>query len=141
MSHWPQLGVGAVVVHQDKVLLVKRGREPAKGQWALPGGKVAPGESLAAATEREILEETGVCIEVGDLAWHFEFVERDRSGAVKFHYVVLDFFARYIGGEPLAGDDAAAVCWAGFEELESMALNSSTARALSELFPERLDLE
>lgn len=140
MAHWPQLGVGAVVVHQDRILLVQRGREPAKGQWAIPGGKVAPGESLVAATEREILEETGIQIDVGDLAWHFEFVERDKSGEVKFHYVVLDFFARYSGGELQAGDDAAAVCWAGFDELGTMRLNPSTARALSELFPERLDL-
>lgn len=137
MAHWPQLGVGAVVLHRDRVLLVQRGREPAKGQWAIPGGKVAPGESLVAAAEREILEETGITIEAGELAWHFEFIERDEEGSVKFHYVVLDFFARYRSGEPAAGDDAAAVRWVGFDELAGLPLNPSTDQALRTLYPER----
>jgi len=137
MAHWPQLGVGAVVVHRNKVLLVQRGREPAKGQWAIPGGKVGPGESLAAATEREIFEETGLTIEAGPLAWHFEFVERDGGGEVEYHYVVLDFYGRYLSGEPVAGDDAADVRWVGFDELDALPLNSSTAQALNALYPER----
>lgn len=137
-QHWPQLGVGAIVVHQDKILLVRRGREPARGQWAIPGGKVASGESLVDATRREIREETGLDVEVDALAWHFEFVERDEAGEVKFHYVVLDFYARYLGGELKAGDDAAAVCWFCFDELADLALNPSTAKALRELFPERM---
>lgn len=135
---WPKLGVGAIVVDRERVLLVQRGREPARGQWAIPGGKVLPGETLAAATRREILEETGIAIEVGELAWHFEFIERDEAGEVKFHYVVLDFHARYLSGEPVAGDDAAAVRWVEFAELDSLELNSSTAKALGELFPERI---
>lgn len=135
---WPQLGVGAIVVHQEKILLVQRGREPAKGQWAIPGGKVNAGESLADAIGREILEETGITIDVGELAWQFEFIERDESGEVKFHYVVLDFFGRYLSGEIIAGDDAAAVRWAGFDELDTLELNPSTAKALRELYPERM---
>lgn len=138
-QRWPQLGVGAIVVHQDKILLVQRGREPARGQWAIPGGKVHAGESLADATRREILEETGITIEVGELAWQFEFIERDDSGEVKFHYVVLDFYGRYLEGEIVAGDDAAAVCWVDFDALEILELNPATAKALRELFPQRTD--
>jgi ADP-ribose pyrophosphatase len=138
MAQWPQLGVGAIVLHREKLLLVQRGREPAKGQWAIPGGKVRPGETLSAATEREILEETGIVIEVGKPAWQFEFIERDEAGELRFHYVVLDFYARYLSGEARAGDDAALARWVGFDELESLQLNPSTAKALQELFPERV---
>ena len=138
---WPQLGVGAIVLHQNKVLLVQRGREPAKGQWAIPGGKVAPGESLADATRREILEEKSITVEIGELAWHFEFIDCDSEGGVKFHYVVLDFHARYVSGEPVAGDDAAAVGWIGFDELDRLELNPSTEKALRELFPNRFGVK
>lgn len=128
------------MVHQERLLLVQRGREPARGEWAIPGGKVAPGESLAAATAREVMEETGISVEVGKLAWHFEFIERDEAGALRFHYVVLDFYARYIGGEPVAGDDAAAVRWVGFDGLPGLQLNALTQRALHELFPDKVSL-
>lgn len=139
-QHWPQLGVGAIVVHQKRILLVKRGREPARGKWAIPGGKVRAGESLRAATKREILEETGVRIEAGGLAWHFEYVEHDDTGAVQYHYVVLDFFGRYLGGEPVAGDDADAVAWVPFSQLDAMQVHEETKRALITLFPEQMSV-
>jgi ADP-ribose pyrophosphatase len=137
MPHWPQLGVGAIVCHQGKILLVLRGREPARDQWAIPGGKVQPGESLQAAVEREILEETGIAIRAGELACRFEFIERDEEGALRYHYVVLDFFADYLSGEPRAGDDAADASWVAFSELESLRLNTTTRKALMQLFPRR----
>lgn len=136
--HWPQLGVGAIVCHQEKILLVLRGREPARGQWAIPGGKVQPGESLQAAVAREILEETGVMIRPAELACRFEFIEHDDDGTLRFHYVVLDFFADYLSGEPRAGDDAAAARWVDFAELEGLPLNPATREALMRLFPQRL---
>lgn len=137
-QQWPQLGVGAIVVQQDRVLLVKRGRAPARGQWAIPGGKVIAGESLRAATEREILEETGIRIEAGELAWHFEFIEHNESGALQYHYVVLDFFGRYLGGEAVAGDDADAVAWVEFSRLGGLELHDVTKKSLRVLFPEQM---
>lgn len=135
MPHWPQLGVGAIVCHKNKILLVLRGKEPSKNQWAIPGGKVMPGESLHEAVEREILEETGVVIRAGEMAYQFEFIERDADGALRYHYVVLDFFAEYLSGEPCAGDDAAETRWVPFDELEQLALNPTTKDLLALLYP------
>lgn len=139
--HWPQLGVGAVVCHQDKILLVLRSKPPNEHQWAIPGGKVAAGESLQAAVEREILEETGIAIRVGELAYHFEFIERDADGAVRYHYVVLDYFAEYLHGEVRAGDDAAAARWVAFDELGCLELNPTTRALLAQLYPQCRALE
>lgn len=138
MGHWPQLGVGAIVCHQENILLVLRGKSPSKDQWAIPGGKVRPGEPLKEAAAREILEETGVAIRVGDLAYQFEFIERDEEGVLRYHYVVLDYFADYLNGEPRAGDDAAAARWVAFDELDSLPLNASTRKALEQLYPHKL---
>lgn len=134
-AHWPQLGVGAVVEHEGRVLLVQRGCEPGKGLWSIPGGKVKAGEPLRAAAEREILEETGVVIEAGELAWHFEYLDRDDNGEVRYHYVVLDYYGRYCSGEPRAGDDADDARWVGLDELDSVVLNRSSREALAALFP------
>lgn len=138
MVHWPQLGVGAIVCHQEKILLVLRGRAPNKDQWAIPGGKVRPGEPLKEAVEREILEETGVAIRVAELAYQFEFIEHDEEGGLRYHYVVLDYFADYLSGEPCAGDDAAEASWVAFEELDGLRLTVSTRKALEQLFPQKL---
>lgn len=140
MTHWPQLGVGAIVCHQERLLLVLRGKAPGKGQWAIPGGKVRAGEPLHRAVEREILEETGVAIRAGELAWQFEFIDRDAAGALQYHYVVLDFFAEYLHGEPRAGDDAAEARWLSFEALDSLPLHAATREALEQLYPERFCL-
>lgn len=137
-QHWPQLGVGAIVLQQEKVLLVQRGREPGRGLWAIPGGRVAAGESLRAAAEREILEETGVHIEAGELVWHFEYLQRDEDQALQYHYVVLDFLARYLGGEAKAADDADAVAWVDLSRLDEVTLHPATAEALQTLFAERI---
>lgn len=138
-QHWPQLGVGAIVLHQDKVLLVQRGREPGRGLWAIPGGRVAAGETLRAAAEREILEETGIRIEALELAWHFEYLQRDEHEVLQYHYVVLDFFGRYLGGEAKAADDADAVAWVDLSRLDEVTLHPATAEALHALFAERIN--
>ncbi len=138
---WPQLGVGAVVCQQNKILLVLRGKAPNKNQWAIPGGKVEPGESLQAAVEREVLEETGIVIRAAKLAYHFEFIERDADGILRYHYVVLDFIGEYIHGKPCAGDDAAEARWVAFEELEYLTLNPTTRELLATLYPEHLGMK
>lgn len=133
--HWPQLGVGAIVCHGKKILLVKRGRPPSEGLWSIPGGKVQAGETLIEAVEREILEETGIVIRTGELAYHFEFIEHDEAGDVRYHYVVLDYYADYLSGKLCAGDDAAEARWVAYEELAELKLNASTRKALQSLYP------
>ena len=115
-----RVGVGAVIIRDGQVLLVKRGREPAKGLWAIPGGAVEPGETLQAAAEREILEETGVVINAGEPIFAFDLIERDEVGALKFHYVIVDLRAEYISGEPVAADDAVDARWLKPRDLDSL---------------------
>ena len=115
-----RVGVGAVIIRDGQVLLVKRGREPAKGLWAIPGGAVEPGETLQAAAEREILEETGVVINAGEPIFAFDLIERDEAGALKFHFVIVDLRAEYISGEPVAADDAADARWLKPRDLDSL---------------------
>ena len=119
----------------DALLLVKRGRPPREGQWAIPGGRVHAGESLRAAVEREVLEETGISIRAGEMVYQLEYIERDAAGGLAFHYVVLDYAADYLAGEPLAGDDATEAAWVCFGELNSLPLSDSTREALHTLFP------
>ena len=134
-SHWPQLGVGAVVCHNQAILLVQRAQPPGEGLWAIPGGRVRAGEAMRAAAEREILEETGLTIRAGELAWQFEYIEHDESGQLRFHYVILDFFAEYLAGTPRAGDDAQEARWVALDELGQLRLHSETARLLHTLYP------
>ena len=130
----PQPAVGAVVFRNGRVLLVKRGNAPAQGMWAIPGGRVHLGETLTAAAEREVLEETGVVIQAGDPVFVFDVIERDEAGRVYFHYVIVDLAADYLSGEPLAGDDAAAADWISESQLSRLPVNPATRRLLAEKF-------
>ncbi len=131
----PQVGVGAVVVHRGRVLLVQRGRPPNAGQWAIPGGRLRGGETLRAGAEREILEETGVTIRAGVPVYTFEHIEHAADGTLLYHYIVIDLAAQYVCGEPQAADDAAAARWVAWEELPQLALNATTRAALLQLYP------
>jgi 8-oxo-dGTP diphosphatase len=104
-----ELAVGAIIVRNDAVLLVRRGRGPGAGKWAPPGGRVEFGESIRAACAREVREETGLDVEVGALAG---WVERTGTDPTPYHYVILDFFATIRGDGALgAGDDASEAAW------------------------------
>lgn len=136
MSCAPVVAVGAIVRRGDNVLLVLRGTPPNKNQWAIPGGRLHLGESLQQAAEREILEETGIHIKAGDVIYTFEHIERDLDGKVLFHYVVLDLAAEYLLGEPRAGDDARDARWIPLTQLHQWPVNTTTLRALRQLFSE-----
>ena len=106
----PLVGVGAVVVDQGRVLLVRRGAEPRKGHWSLPGGLLELGESLAAAVVREIREETGLDVEPVELVELLDRIHREGE-RVRYHYVIADYLCRVTGGTLQAASDADAVRW------------------------------
>jgi len=130
----PRLAVGAVVFKDDRVLLVQRGRPPASGEWAIPGGSVKLGESLQAAAEREVLEETGIVIVASTPVYTFDVVEYDDEGRVRFHYLIVDLNAEYHGGDLRAGDDALAARWVAADELAGLAVNKRTLFLLQDTF-------
>ena len=118
----PFVGVGAVIVHQGRVVLIKRRFEPLAGQWSLPGGAVDVGETLVECVAREMLEETGLVVEVGPVVEVFDRIIRDGDGRVQFHYVLVDYLCRPVGGTLQAGSDVAEAVYAAPGELERFAL-------------------
>ena len=126
----PRLGIGAVVFHQDRVLLVKRKNPPAAGEWAIPGGKVRLGETLQQAAEREIREETGIEIRAGEPVYVFDLIQHDEQGECVTHYVIVDVEAEYLSGQPRAADDAADARWLSAEELKTLPVNETTRHLL-----------
>jgi mutator protein MutT len=118
----PFVGVGAVIVHQGRVVLIKRRFEPLAGQWSLPGGAVDVGETLAECVAREMLEETGLVVEVGPVVEVFDRIIHDGDGRVQFHYVLVDYLCRPIGGTLQAGSDVTEAVYAEPAELAGFAL-------------------
>lgn len=116
----PLVGVGAVVVNEagDRVLLVQRDREPSRGLWSIPGGLVQLGETLREAAIREVREECGLDVDVGDVVSVLDVIIRDDDGRVRYHYVLVDLVARHLGGEPVPADDVSAVRWVARHDLD-----------------------
>jgi len=114
------VGVGAVVVRDCAILLVRRGNEPNRGRWSIPGGAVELGETLAQAAAREVREECQIEVEANGVLSTFDLIQRDDKGRVRFHYVLIDLGARYVSGEAHAGTDALEVRWVNGEELEKL---------------------
>jgi ADP-ribose pyrophosphatase YjhB (NUDIX family) len=133
----PVLGVGAVILHGNRVLLVKRGREPLKGQWSIPGGVLELGETLAEGLKREILEEVGLEIRVLEIVEVFERINRDEQGDVAYHYVLADYLCEPAGGALRAGDDADAAAWFDREEVSSLAVTKGTPAVIDKAFQMR----
>jgi ADP-ribose pyrophosphatase YjhB (NUDIX family) len=122
----PIVSVGAVVVDAGRVLLIKRARPPLRGEWSLPGGAVEVGETLTAAVQREVLEETGLVVAVGDMVEVLDRIHTDPDGAVAYHYVLIDFVCTVVGGQLCASSDALAATWARLEDLAAFALQPVT---------------
>jgi ADP-ribose pyrophosphatase len=121
------------VVRGDEILLVKRANPPSANCWALPGGSVELGESLAQAVEREVLEETGVVVRAGPVLHAFDVIDRADDGRVRHHFVVVDLLADYVSGEPRAASDALAVRWVSLAEDSGPDTSPETRRLIDRL--------
>src|SRR5579864_9183693 len=126
----PLVGVGAIIIEHDRVILVKRGHAPLQGEWSVPGGVLEVGETLRQAAVREVLEETGLCVEVGELLGVFDRILRDSDERTLYHYVLIDFLCRRIAGEPQAACDAAEARWFSRGELSQLSLAEDTVEVI-----------
>ena len=122
----PLVGVGAVIIENARVLLVKRAHPPLKAQWYIPGGVLEVGEMVREAAIREVREETGLIVEAVDLLGVYDRVLRNAEQRVQYHYVLIDFLCRPAGGELQAADDATEVRWYTCEELPVLRLAEDT---------------
>ena len=122
----PYVGVGVIVFRNEEILLVKRNKEPNKGQWSIPGGKQNIGETTAQAAKRELLEETGVKVSRLLLVDVVDAIIPDVEGKIKYHYTLIDYMGHWKSGESCAGDDAQEVKWVYLNELSSFSLLEKT---------------
>lgn len=126
----PIVGIGAVVLKDGQVLLIKRGKPPRVGSWSLPGGAQKLGETVAEGALREVAEETGLTVRFEGLIDVVDSVTRDDAGKVQFHYTLVDVFCTWVAGEPTAGGDAAAADWVALDRLDDCRLWSETRRII-----------
>ena len=133
----PFVGVGAIIVEDGRVLLVKRGHAPLAGEWSIPGGVLEVGETLHQAAIREVLEETGLTVEPSALLGVYDRILRDPDKRTLYHYVLIDFLCRRVSGEAKAAGDAAEIGWYRRDEIPSLALADDTAAVINLGFEKR----
>ena len=121
----PVVGVGAVIIKEGKIVLIKRGNEPSKGKWSIPGGHVELGENLKEAVIRETKEETCLDVDKPILIDVVENVDWDDLGKIKYHYIIVDYLVHVKGGNIEAASDAAELRWVPFGEVEAYNLTAS----------------
>jgi 8-oxo-dGTP diphosphatase len=126
----PLIGVGAIIIEHDRIVLVKRGHPPLAGEWSIPGGVLEVGETLRQAAVREALEETGLRVEVGELLGVYDRIVRDSDERTLYHYVLVDFLCRRIAGEPQGAGDAAEARWFTRGEVGQLSLAEDTAEVI-----------
>jgi ADP-ribose pyrophosphatase YjhB (NUDIX family) len=133
----PIIGVGAILLQRDRILMAQRGKEPLKGSWSLPGGALETGESLADGVRREVREETGLEIRPLGVMEIFERIMRDASGAPEYHYVLIDYMCRIVGGTLAPGDDVCAVEWVRRRDLPKLQITEGTLAVIEKAFRKR----
>jgi ADP-ribose pyrophosphatase YjhB (NUDIX family) len=130
----PLVGVGAVIIEDDRVVLVKRLHPPLQDKWSIPGGVLEVGELVREAAVREAREETGLIVEPGELLGVYDRVLRDAEQRVQYHYVLIDFLCRRVAGDIAAASDAAEVRWFSREELPGLKLAEDTLDVIGKGF-------
>jgi len=130
----PLIGVGTVTIKQGKILLVRRAFEPGAGKWSIPGGMVEVGETLSEAAARETEEETGIKVKILELINVFDMIDRDPDNKIRFHYVLVDFLSKPVGGEEKPSEEVSEMKWVAYEEAKTMDLTRTARKALDELF-------
>ena len=134
----PIVGVGGVIIQNGRTLLIRRGSEPLRGQWSIPGGLLELGETLQEGTVRELREETGLQARVVDLIEVFERIERVEDPATgvrtRYHYVIVDYLCECVAGEATAGSDVTDVAFAAEEELAQYHLTETATRVIRKAF-------
>jgi 8-oxo-dGTP diphosphatase len=137
----PMVGIGGVIIDRGRTLLIRRGSEPLRGEWSIPGGTLELGETLEEGVTRELLEETGVHVRVLELIEVFDRIYLDDAATgggnrrkPRFHYVIVDYLCERISGEPRAGSDVTDVAFASEDELAKFSLTETAARILKKAF-------
>jgi len=130
----PVVGVGGVVIRGDCALLIRRGTAPLKGEWSIPGGTLELGETARDGVRRELGEETGLNVRVGDLIEVFERIVPDEGGRLKYHFVILDYLCEVESGTAKAGSDVTDVAWAAEEDLSDYSLSAIATRVIRRAF-------
>ena len=126
----PFVGVGVVVLKEQDVLLIRRGRPPRLGEWSLPGGAQSVGETVQETARREVLEETGVSIQNPQFLEVVDSIIKDGDGRVKFHYTLIDYWANWESGTPEGADDAQYAEWVPFHKLGELELWTKTVEVI-----------
>lgn len=128
----PLLGVGAVVFHEDRVLLIERGKPPLEGWWTLPGGLVESGERLESAVVREVLEETGLRVKPVEIVAVFQRIMPDLEGRTEYHYVIVDYLCESLGGQLRADSDVRRAEWVLLSEMGKWKVAPGTPPVIEE---------
>jgi len=127
------VGVGGVLIHEGRVLLIRRGKEPLRGRWVVPGGTVEIGETLEQALVREMAEETDLAVRPGEVLTVFDRIHRE-DDIVQYHYVIVDYLCELVSGTARAGSDAEAIAWAFPAELGDYDLPQKADEVIREAF-------
>ncbi len=133
----PLVGVGAVIIRRDRVLMAQRGKQPLEGWWSLPGGLLEVGESLESAVRREVREETGLDVKPAGVIQVFERIMRDSRGLPEYHYVLIDYLCRVGHGKPRAASDVRAVQWVRRKDLSKLQITAGAKEVIEKAFAER----
>jgi len=130
----PIVGVGGIIISGERVLLIRRGTDPGKGSWSIPGGKLELGETLLDGVQRELLEETALQVRVVGLVEVFERISMDAESRVQHHYVIVDYLCEADSGEARAASDVADVAWVTESQLAEYSLTAAALQAIRKAF-------